>query len=179
MRLRVVVLALVLVAAGGGVVAEVMIEEPARVATRTVTVTERAAESVTAPATESAVAADSDRRPAMGVELAEAVPAMTQAVGLSRCAAQANKAGLFVTAVVAGSGADAAGLQPATFHVGRVALGGDLIVRLGGRPVRTTAQLLDMLATFEVGDVVVLDVLSCDGERREVDVELGESDYAR
>jgi S1-C subfamily serine protease len=81
--------------------------------------------------------------------------------------------GVLVMNVIAGSGAEAAGLVPTRRgDDGRIELG-DAIVSIDGKPVADSADLFRALDTHEVGDTVTLEV-SRDGQTRKVTVTLKE-----
>jgi S1-C subfamily serine protease len=109
----------------------------------------------------------------------EVVPAMNEAFALSRCTRQANRSGLLITDVQADSGAASAGIRGSSFHVGRLALGGDIITAVNHTTTRTTADLQEALEAQRPGDTVRVTLLSCGGEKRTVRVMLGASDLAR
>ena len=93
-------------------------------------------------------------RPGLGVSL---VPdAMAKRWGIK---------GLIIGKVTRGGGADRAGLRGARETVtGRVELG-DIIVAVGGKPVTTVDDLMDVMETHKVGDQVTVDILR--GTKRE------------
>ncbi len=70
-------------------------------------------------------------------------------------------AGAVVTTISPGTAAEAAGLKP-----------GDVITELGGKPVRTVAELRSTIATFKPGDKVTVKVVR-DGETTSVEATLG------
>jgi S1-C subfamily serine protease len=86
------------------------------------------------------------------------------------------KRGVVVASVVKDSPAAKAGLLAATRHVtvGGVngLAGGDSIVALAGKPITSSAQLADLVATHRPGDSVTLTVVR-DGRSRTVHVTLG------
>jgi S1-C subfamily serine protease len=84
--------------------------------------------------------------------------------------------GVLVAAVRPGSGAARAGLRAGTNHVTVEGeswpAGGDVIVKAGGREVRTIERLIDVIASKEPGDEIDLEVFR--GTRRiHVTVKLG------
>jgi S1-C subfamily serine protease len=100
-------------------------------------------------------------RPTLGVELAPAA-----------LAAQAGVEGALVIQVVAGSGADRAGLRPTRRgRFGGIELG-DVIVGVDGEPVETAADLVLLLERRQPGETVEVTV-ERGGRRRAVEVELG------
>jgi len=84
-------------------------------------------------------------------------------------ARRAGIEGVVVAEVVEGSGADRAGLRALRETENGLAM--DVIVAVDGERVRRQADLFEILAGHEVGDVVEVEFLR-DGERREVDVQL-------
>ena len=85
--------------------------------------------------------------------------------------------GAWVQGITPGSPADDAGLrpgsQPETFQAQSFRPGGDVITKVEGRPVEDSAQLAEVIADFEPGQEVTLEVHR-DGATREVKVRLGE-----
>jgi S1-C subfamily serine protease len=71
--------------------------------------------------------------------------------------------GVLVATVRKGSGADVAGLQPATSEVtveGETwPAGGDVIVKVDGQPVPTVERLIDVIAAKKPGDRIRLDIV--------------------
>src|SRR5207302_6834595 len=90
----------------------------------------------------------------LGVEPTEVTPEIAQRFRLS------SPSGALVLQVVPGSAAAKAGL-----------LSGDLIVRFGGRPVRTVEDLLAALRHHKPGDRVAVTVIR-DGKRKTLQVTL-------
>jgi S1-C subfamily serine protease len=68
------------------------------------------------------------------------------------------KGGALVQAVKPGSAADAAGLLPTRRGFGGIVTG-DVIVGVGDDPVRTPAELVDLVERHAVGDTVTLHVV--------------------
>ena len=106
----------------------------------------------------------------LGVEVATIDPSVAHVVrGLP-------SQGVVVARVAKGSPAAKAGLAGATRHVTvdgvSAPLGGDAIVALDGKPVRTSAQLAGAVALHKPGDAIKLTVLR-GGARRTVTVTLG------
>jgi S1-C subfamily serine protease len=94
---------------------------------------------------------------------------MVEALGLT------TYTGAYVTQVSPGSPADQAGIQAGDIDIGGGSLkaGGDLIVALDGRDIRTFDELLSYLITHKgPGDTVVLTVLRGD-ERKDISITLG------
>jgi S1-C subfamily serine protease len=94
---------------------------------------------------------------------------MVEALGLK------TYTGAYVTQVSPGSPADQAGIQAGDIDIGGGSLkaGGDLIVALDGRDIRTFDELLSYLITHKgPGDTVVLTVLRGD-ERKDISITLG------
>ena len=85
--------------------------------------------------------------------------------------------GAWVQDVVDGGPADDAGIvagdDEQDFQARTYATGGDIITKVGGRALDDHADLAVELFRFQPGDEVTLEVYR-DGERREVDVEVGE-----
>jgi S1-C subfamily serine protease len=85
--------------------------------------------------------------------------------------------GAWVQGITTGSPADDAGLrpggQPETFQAQSFRPGGDVITKVEGRPVEDSAQLAEVIADFQPGQDVTLEVHR-DGATREVKVRLGE-----
>ncbi|MBW8270246.1 trypsin-like peptidase domain-containing protein [Caldovatus sp. SYSU G05006] len=103
-------------------------------------------------------------RPSLGVRAEEQVNAALSArLGIE---------GVFVLAVEPGSPAERAGIRPAQFTRDGAFRVGDVIVALGGRPVRRVADLLNALDRSEPGQTVPVTLLR-NGERIEVAVTLG------
>ncbi|MDY6770769.1 MAG: trypsin-like peptidase domain-containing protein [Candidatus Nanohaloarchaea archaeon] len=110
--------------------------------------------------------------PWIGVEGRDITPAIANAMGLQEAR------GFLVIDVVSGSPADRAGLQggnnPAVVRGMNVTLGGDVIVGIGGQPVRKINDILNFLAKdAEVGDTVSLTVIR-DDQRRELSLTLAQ-----
>jgi S1-C subfamily serine protease len=51
--------------------------------------------------------------------------------------------------------------------------GGDVITKVGGKPVESSSQLADLIAGYEPGEKVPVEIHR-DGETREIEVKLGE-----
>jgi S1-C subfamily serine protease len=85
--------------------------------------------------------------------------------------------GLIVQRVLAGSAAAKAGIRAGTTRVvvagESYVLGGDVIVRAGGREVMTFLQLRDAIAAKSPGDKLELDVYRGD-DRKRIEVKLGQ-----
>jgi S1-C subfamily serine protease len=102
------------------------------------------------------------RRPTLGVQLAS--DSVSRRLRLD---------GVLVLDVVAGTGADAAGMRPTTRdRRGRVDLG-DVIVAVEGQPVRSQSELRLRLEQRRVGDAVTVTV-DRGGRKRDLEVRLGE-----
>jgi S1-C subfamily serine protease len=107
------------------------------------------------------VAYGSIRRPTIGVQLAS--DSITRRLRLK---------GVLILEVVAGTGADEAGLRPTTRdRRGQVILG-DVIVAVEGQPVRSASELRLRLEQRRSGEKVRLTV-ERDRRRRELDIRLG------
>jgi S1-C subfamily serine protease len=97
--------------------------------------------------------------PYLGISGGTLLPAMAEAMDLD-----ANQRGVLVAEVVAGGPADKAGLKGSDRQVtidGRqVSVGGDVIIAIDGRTIKTMDELISYLArNTEVGQQVVLTVL--------------------
>jgi S1-C subfamily serine protease len=97
--------------------------------------------------------------PYLGISGGTLLPAIAEAMDLD-----ASQRGVLVAEVVAGGPADKAGLKGSDRQVtidGRqVSVGGDVIVAIDGRPIKTMDELISYLArNTEVGQQVVLTVL--------------------
>ena len=95
--------------------------------------------------------------PYLGIQPAQVTPELEEAFELG------TDSGVLVDEVVDGSPADEAGLER-----------GDVIVRLDGSPIEFVEDIFSELREHEPGDEVTLTVLR-DGERRQVEVTLGEA----
>ncbi len=87
-------------------------------------------------------------------------------------------AGAWLQAVTEDGPAEAGGLRgggagETLFQVGRYRTGGDVITRIDGRPVDDPDDLSRLVALLDPGTTVTVEVWR-DGERREVEVRLGE-----
>ena len=96
------------------------------------------------------------KRPALGVTVIAADSTTVQQYGLSA-------PGVYIAEVNAGSGAEAAGLQP-----------GDRIISIGDVAVNSTSDLTGYIRDKEIGDVVSLQI-DREGKLLSVEVTLGES----
>lgn len=110
--------------------------------------------------------------PWIGIRTQDVNPAIAEAMGLEEAR------GVEVVEVVQDSPADRAGLRGATdsvqVHGTTYGVGGDVIVGIDGRHVRTIDDLLSYLALrTSVGDEVTLTVIR-DGSERRVEMRLGE-----
>jgi 2-alkenal reductase len=85
--------------------------------------------------------------------------------------------GVWLQEVVSGGPAARAGLRGGTgrevFQGSPYARGGDVITKIGGRPVRGADELASAIARFKPGDVANLEI-SRDGGTKQVRVKLGE-----
>jgi S1-C subfamily serine protease len=88
-----------------------------------------------------------------------------------------TRKGAWIQEVVGGGPADDAGLQPGDgeerFQARPYSPGGDVITKVADRPIETDNDLGLALAPYEPGETVKVEVFR-DGERREIEVELGE-----
>ena len=110
--------------------------------------------------------------PWLGASFFEVTPAFAQAFGLP------SEHGLLAVQVVPGGPADRAGWGGAPRRVrprfGDVFLGGDLVVAIDGRPLRTVDELVIYLENHKrVGETVTLTILR-DGRSQTLEVRLGE-----
>jgi S1-C subfamily serine protease len=102
-------------------------------------------------------------RPALGVRVEEQLNAALSArLGIE---------GVFVLEVEPGSAAERAGIRPARLSREAGFQTGDVIVALGGRPVRRVAELLTALDQYAPGDAVTVTILR-DGARLDLTVNL-------
>ena len=102
-------------------------------------------------------------RPALGVRVEEQLNAALSArLGIE---------GVFVLEVEPGSAAERAGIRPARLSREAGFQTGDVIVALGGRPVRRVADLLTALDQYAPGDAVTVTILR-DGARLDLTVNL-------
>jgi len=97
------------------------------------------------------------RRPLLGVRIGDVTPEDAEVYGLP------SVSGALVQEVTAGSPAEAAGLEDQ-----------DVIVAIDGREVGYSNGLQQRVAEFRPGDEVTVSLYR-DGERREIDVRLGEA----
>jgi S1-C subfamily serine protease len=85
--------------------------------------------------------------------------------------------GAWVQTINPGGPAEQAGLRgggsPVTFQAEPYRPGGDVITKVGGKPVEDSSQLAELIATYEPGEEVPLEIHR-DGETREIEVKLGE-----
>jgi S1-C subfamily serine protease len=101
-------------------------------------------------------------RPTLGIQAA--APEVQQALNLPK--------GVAVVGVVADSPAQKAGIKPFMRAPDGNVILGDIIVALGGKPVATIDDLLEVLETRQPGDSVALTILR-GGEKIEQQVTLG------
>jgi len=106
----------------------------------------------------------------LGVQTVQVYPQLAQRFGLAR-------AGAWVQAVKNGSPAAKAGIKGGSgatrFQADRFATGGDVIVAVGGKPIRSDNDVSRLLAPYPPGEKVEL-TLARRGKRRTVAVTLGE-----
>jgi S1-C subfamily serine protease len=85
--------------------------------------------------------------------------------------------GAWVQTVNPGGPAEDAGLRggssPIIFQAEQYRPGGDVITKVGDKPVESSAELAELIATFRPGEQVPLEIHR-DGETREIEVKLGE-----
>ena len=65
-----------------------------------------------------------------------------------------------------------------TFQARAFRPGGDVITKVDGKPVEDSAQLAELIAAYEPGDEVPVEVHR-DGDTREIKVKLGERPLGR
>jgi S1-C subfamily serine protease len=85
--------------------------------------------------------------------------------------------GAWIQEVNPGGPAERAGLRgggsPVEFQAASFRPGGDVITKVDGKAVEDSAQLAEVIAAYEPGEQVPLEVHR-DGETREIEVKLGE-----
>jgi S1-C subfamily serine protease len=85
--------------------------------------------------------------------------------------------GAWVQEVNAGGPAEKAGIRgggsPVTFQAQAFRPGGDVITKVAGKPVESSAELADLIADFKPGEEVPLEIHR-NGDTREIKVRLGE-----
>jgi 2-alkenal reductase len=85
--------------------------------------------------------------------------------------------GAWVQTVNPGGPAEQAGLRgggsPVPFQAEAYRPGGDVITKVDGKPVESSAQLAELIAAYEPGERVPLEIHR-DGDTREIEVKLGE-----
>jgi S1-C subfamily serine protease len=85
--------------------------------------------------------------------------------------------GAWVQTVNPGGPAEQAGIRgggsQVIFQAEPYRPGGDVITKVGGKPVESSAQLAELIAAYEPGEQVPLEIHR-DGETREIEVKLGE-----
>jgi S1-C subfamily serine protease len=85
--------------------------------------------------------------------------------------------GAWVQGVNPGGPAEDAGIRggggEVPFQASAYRPGGDVITKVGGKPVEDSAQLAELIATYEPGEEVPLEI-NRGGETREIEVKLGE-----
>jgi len=106
----------------------------------------------------------------IGVSTQTLYPQLARKLGLD-----ADYGGL-ISEVVSGSPADEAGLRGGDgnlrFQAAQYETGGDVILAIDGRKIVQPDDLAQIVATYQPGDVVTVEVLR-DGERSQVEVTLG------
>ena len=107
----------------------------------------------------------------LGVSSVELYPQLVDRFGLD------VDRGAWVQEVNPGGPAEKAGIKgggsPVTFQAQGFRPGGDVITKVAGKPVDDSAQLADVIADFQAGDEVTLEIHR-DGDTRDVKVRLGE-----
>jgi S1-C subfamily serine protease len=85
--------------------------------------------------------------------------------------------GAWVQTINPGGPAEKAGVRgggsPVAFQAEAYRPGGDVITKVGGKPVEDSSQLAELIATYEPGEKVPLEIHR-DGDTREIEVTLGE-----
>jgi 2-alkenal reductase len=111
------------------------------------------------------VAGETVAHPQLGVtvEPIDEVIADQLGLGVSR--------GVYVMRVQAGSAADRAGIVAASSTLGSMTAGGDVIVSLGGHPVRSFEELSRAIDLHDIGDEVVI-VVNRNGNEVELSAQL-------
>lgn len=110
--------------------------------------------------------------PYLGVSTVEVYPQLAKRFGLG------TDTGAWVQLVPKGGPADEAGLRgptsatPRSFQVGTYRTGGDVIVGIDDRPVRSSTDLAEVAQRFRPGQTVTVHVVR-DGRRRDVRTKLG------
>ena len=88
-----------------------------------------------------------------------------------------TSAGALITDVVNGGPADKAGIQGSsgqtTFELQQVKTGGDVVVAVDGRRVLQNNDLSELVARHKPGDTVTLEIVTSDGDHKNVEVTLG------
>ena len=107
----------------------------------------------------------------LGVSSVELYPQLVEKFGLD-----VDK-GAWVQEVNAGGPAERAGIRggnsPVEFQAQAFRPGGDVITKVGGEPIEDSAELADLIADFEPGEEVPLEIHRGD-DVREIEVTLGE-----
>jgi S1-C subfamily serine protease len=107
----------------------------------------------------------------LGVSSVELYPQLVERFGLE------VDSGAWVQTVNPGGPAERAGIRgggsPVVFQARTFRSGGDVITKVAGKPIESSADLADLIADFRPGDEVPLEVHR-DGEAREIEVRLGE-----
>jgi S1-C subfamily serine protease len=106
----------------------------------------------------------------LGVSSAPVYPQLAERFDL------ATETGAWLQTTVPGGPADKAGLRAGNdierFQAASYRTGGDIITRIEGRPIGTSDDLSQIVATYRPGQEVRVDIVR-DGERRTVTLELG------
>ena len=86
--------------------------------------------------------------------------------------------GVLIVDIIIGTGADKAGLRGSDYEVTldelKYPAGGDIIVAIDGKKIRTVENIKEVLSTKEVGDSMVVEYIRDDGNKRNVTVILEE-----
>lgn len=106
----------------------------------------------------------------LGVSTQDIWPQLADELGLD------SDEGALISDIVDGGPADEAGLQGSDdereFQGATIKVGGDVIVAVDGRELEEESDLAELVSRQEPGSTVTLEIIR-DGERQEIDVELG------
>ncbi len=88
--------------------------------------------------------------PSLGIETDERINRLAQA--------RLNFDGVMILRVLPGSSAEKAGLEGVTLYPDGSLEPGDIIVAIEGRPVRSVAEIKEILENYEIGDIVTIEI---------------------
>ncbi len=88
--------------------------------------------------------------PSLGIETDERINRLAQA--------RLNFDGVMILRVVPGSSAEKAGLEGVTLYPDGSLEPGDIIVAIEGKPVRSVAEIKEILENYEIGDIVTIEI---------------------